>query len=212
MKNGILLMLVAAVAVPAALALPTITVNDGPGSPGGIFNVVTTGNGNFQTFCIEYNEYLNIGGNYKYEITTAARFNNQNVGFSDPISLATAWLYKNFKTASGTGITPYVNDAAHNNAIQNAIWFLENEGGADNAYVAAAKTGAGASWASDANGQYGVYVMNLYYNTMPENPTDAQKFDNRRQDLLVHVPDGGMTLAMLGMGLAGLGFFARRRD
>ena len=123
-------------------------------------------------------------------------------GGSDPISLATAWLFVNFRTA----LPGYVDDADHNNAIQAAFWFLEGEGGGiDNAYVAAAKAGAGPDWAKDANGAYGVYVMNI-------NVFDPGTFEGRLQDLLVvvPVPDGGLTVMLLGLAVGCLALISRR--
>jgi len=48
-------------------------------------------------------------------------------------------------------------------------------------------------------GAYGVYVLNLTQN------------GSRRQDQLVRIPDGGLTIALLGLSLAS-GWIMRRKQ
>ena len=70
MKKILLALLVGMIMAPAALA-GTIIISDGAGSPGGIFGVVTSGHGSFQTFCLENNEYLwDYGREFYYETST----------------------------------------------------------------------------------------------------------------------------------------------
>ena len=89
------------------------------------------------------------------------------------------------------------------------IWYLEDEQIAESGvkwdYLVSLLNGqsfgfAGAR-ASNAVGGYGVQVMNL---------TDAN--NGLHQDQLVYtgVPDGGMTLTLLGLGLVGLAATKRR--
>jgi hypothetical protein len=213
MKKLLLALLCGMVLAPAALA-GTVRVNDGPGSPGGIYNVVTSDNGSFQTFCVERREYLNLGATYYYEISNAVRFDGGPIGTFDPISRATAWLFVNFRTA----VPGYADDAFHNNAIQNAIWCLEGDvtPGSLSAkardYYNAAIAGAGPNWASDANGAFGVYVMNL-------NTTNPGTYAGRRQDLLIQIqmpepvaqiPDGGLTVMLLGLAIGCLSLISRK--
>jgi hypothetical protein len=204
MKKTLFVLILATMWIPAALASPTIVVSDGPGNTnGGLFNVVTSANGSFGTFCIETSEFLSFGTTYFYEISTSALYNNAP-GNSDPISLGTAYLFAFYQTISGAGITPYANDAAHNDLIQQAIWYFESEGGGSaNVYTAAVIAILGASYSSDANGAYGVYAMNL-------NDYDPATFAGRHQDLLVQVPDGGLTVMLLGLGLGGFALLSRK--
>lgn len=210
MQSALKSAIVALALAPAVWANPTVTItSQGPtDNNGGPFQVTTTANGDFTTFCIETTEYLNVGGTFQYEISSVAKYNNAPGG-SDPISTATAWLFLNYKAVSG-----WQNDSAQNGAVQLALWHLEGEsGGANNSYAQAATTAAAsAALAGKTAADLGVFVMNLYDKNMPAGLTDAQKFDYRKQDLLISVPDGGLTIAMLGMGLAGLGCFARRRQ
>lgn len=191
--------LAGALGVSSSFALPTALVNDGPGSPGGVFNVVSTADGVFQSFCLEIDESIVLGGTYYYTISTAAKYNG-TVSTPDPISMATAWLYRNY--SSILGYNPA--SAADNNAVQQAFWFLENEGSfVGNAYSALAIAATGASWNNDANGAFGVFVMNLWANPDGTGP---------RQDVLIipGVPEGGLPVALFGALLAGLAW-ARRK-
>ena len=206
MKKKVLSLLVGIAAVPGVLALPTVVINNTPADPGLMLTAVTSANGTFQTFCLETSEYVSIGTRYWYDVGTAAKFNNIS-GNSDPICLATAWLYTSYNTVSG-----YSPDATHHNAIQNAIWALEDESSTASAlrdaYISAAQTGAGLGWASDAGGAYGVYVMNVFTADAPNND-----FAHRAQDFLLRVPgvpDGGLTVMLLGLGLGSLAFVSRK--
>jgi hypothetical protein len=167
---------------------------------GGLFNVTTDTNGSFGTFCVETNEYLGIGGTYSFNVSDAARYNNDTPSNSDPISKATAWLFTHYSTVAG-----YANNATENGKVQQAIWLLENEaGGSSNAYYLAATTGDQAGFAAlDANGAYGVHVMNLYADG------HAGDYNYRQQDLLM-VPDSGLTVMLLGLGVSGLTMLSRK--
>ena len=218
LKKLILTCLVAAaMAAPSAFALSTVTLSDGPGNTGGgEFNATTSANGNFVTFCLEYSEHIQMGVQYYYQISTATTANN------DPISLATAWLYNQFLngTLSGYDYTPDIgSEVGHRNsanALQRAIWFLEDEVGGDgyggSTYVvdALAATAALAAPGENgktaaANGAYGVKVMNMWQNY------DARTgYSGAKQDQLIRVPDGGTTLALLGMSMGFVAFASRR--
>jgi hypothetical protein len=191
-------------AVSNAFALPTVTFTDGPGTTGGgEFNAQTSANGNLVVFCLEYNEHLAFNTTYYYEVSQAAKYNG-GTSTMDPLSRPTAWLYTKFLdgTLGSYGAEYYydggVNDA---NSLQQAIWYLENEtGGVDNLYAQLAVAQAGSS-TMDNNGFYGAGVMNLWANA---DGTGA------RQDQLMRVPDGGSTLALLGMGMGFLALVSRR--
>ena len=57
------------------------------------------GQGGFQTFCIETSEFFSPGTAYTATINDRAMFGSAGSG-GDPISIGTAWLYRQF--ASGT--------------------------------------------------------------------------------------------------------------
>lgn len=172
----------------------------------------------FQTFCLEGGEYL-----YPYSTTYDAVINTKalygGVGPSgDALSAGTGWLYQQFATgvwegslsysyAGGTA-TEIAARKASADAFQKAIWWLEGEESiaydSNNPYMKAVvdKFGSEANAKADGGSTYGVYALNL---TVPGTGGRAQ------DQLYYKVPDGGMTVALLGMGLAGVGYFARRR-
>lgn len=179
---------------------------------GGEFKLVTDSNGTFNSFCIEHNEFVSLGGTYTYSISggaIAGGYTGATAG-TDPISIGSAYLYRNFidNTLSG-----YTHSAANQNDLQNAFWWLEGELGvaqnnpsydpSTNPFLTAAKTALSKASLSDlqadSSGAYGVYAMNMYN-------SDGTK----AQDQLIAIPDGGMTLAMLGMACASFGLMRRK--
>lgn len=143
--------------------------------PGGEFTVTVTSGlgsitaGSFQSFCIETSEFINFGGNYNANINSAAVKGSQPV--SDPLSVGTAWLYYQFRLGTLAGYT--YSGAGRNasaDALQDAIWWLEGEGGARNAFINTAEdalygghVGKDAQLMGDAaKGLYNVVALNLY--------------------------------------------------
>jgi hypothetical protein len=84
--------------------------------------------------------------------------------------LPTAWLYSQFRAGTltlDTGLGSYFDADRLANAgeLQNAIWFLEDEGGQNNGYVALAESALGTDLAgikADSNGAYDVVALNLF--------------------------------------------------
>lgn len=170
-------------------------------------NVVHTG---FETFCVQtdvdFTPY-NWGNTTPYNFTISLA----SIGAPDNFALSegTAFLYSLFATGSlpgydYTGATR-ATDAGY---LQAAIWQLQ--GGqsypgmpssmAGNPYytLAATTLGANLDTAATLSTDFGVEIMNL---------TDAN--GNPAQNQLIYVgngvPDGGTTVALLGLSLAGIG-------
>jgi hypothetical protein len=205
MKRLLLSLVIALIVAPALIAgpLPTITFVDGPGNlSGGVFYATAQGLGTFPTFCIEYNEHLSFNHTYYYSESYEAMYDGQPAPFTDPISLATAYLYRNYTTIAGAGISAYSNSAAQNTQIQQAIWYFEDEPNGDGTspYAQAVIALLGSNWHDAANGKYGVAALNIWTHS---NGTGVA------QDVL-HVPDGGLTVFLLGIGLGGLTFCYRK--
>lgn len=188
-------------------------------SNGGEFTVAAVDQSfSFQTFCLEKNEQVGSNPHY-YEINpydaakaggvsgwTTLPDNTQG----DPISLGTAYLYSQFRkgTLDGYDYTPGSGREASAGLLQIAIWWLEDEQSLNNPLNnpfldLLATKGPIADWKVDADGAYGVKVLNMYNVARDQTLVFKQDF--------LYVPDGGLTLAFLGMGLAGLAGMRRIR-
>ena len=123
------------------MAAPSLVLQDGPfqhGSGGEFSAEVTNGTtglptGNmFQTFCLETDEYLSYGSTYYFAVNTQAVNGGVGGGSPDPLSSQAAWLYNEFTLGdSGSLDYDFDNSSGQRNsdagALQNAIWFLEDE-------------------------------------------------------------------------------------
>lgn len=105
--------------------------------------VTSIDGGDFNTFCIEYNESISLPGNYDYTIDSGAVNGGVSGGNPDPIGDATAKLYYMFwtdqwsVTTSGSAASSLVDityDYSNSTQrgkdgadLQMAIWFLEGE-------------------------------------------------------------------------------------
>lgn len=174
----------------------------GSGS-GGEFSVHnTSGTKLFESFCVELDEYISLGSLYYIgSISNAAVQGGVYVppGSSDPLDPKTAYLFAKF--SAGT-LASYANDNPSANALQNAIWYIEEEipilpGGLATTFYNDALANAG-------NSLWGVRVLNMYAHYTP-----GVGYHGFKQDMLV-VPEP-TTLLLLGAGLLGLGFLVRRK-
>jgi hypothetical protein len=201
----------------------TIRFQNGPGSPGGEFGIAHAASPTiteFLTFCVEKNEYINFSSDFYVEsIETFA--NNGGVGGAtgnqDPVDARTAWLYYNFRNQTLANYTfGDVNNFSSNredsaNALQNAVWFLENE--QDSA-------GSGAAFVAAANAEWNEYINNaLTYSGNMLDAINSVRIMNLRwgnatgqfaQSQLFMTPEPGTITIWAGLGL--LGVFGYRRS
>ena len=179
----------------------------------GVTRDVGGNTGTYQSFCIEGGETINA--NTTYDAVKSQNAVWGSVGpAGDPLSVGTGWLYSQFARASWTaGLSyDYTNPGRSTGAgssadlLQLAIWWLEGENSvaynAGNLYMKGVVDKFGSEALAKANGSwnYGVYAVNL----------TAVTTGARAQDGLIYVPDGGMTLMLLGVGLGGLALTNRR--
>jgi hypothetical protein len=195
-----------------ALYADPVNINDtiylyqgiGGAGGGGAFNLKNSPSGNvlFETFCVEKNEFFSPGELEKVAgISSYAKTNNSDIskGYDgstgDPLDRRTAYLYYHFRLGDLNTLASLFkyNDPASYNALQEAIWYIENEGGSSNYLVELADKNA-------VDSLYGVQVLNL------------TSLDGRiqKQDQLTLVPEPS-TLLLLGAGLLGLGIFGRKK-
>jgi hypothetical protein len=153
--------------------------------------------GTFQTFCVEEQEYIYPNTTFDVALNNKAVMGGTAGG--DPISRGTAWLYHQFQNQTIDGYV-WSGDGRHTSAqdLQNAIWFLEDEGGSLTAGYSAMLINQFSSIANaklDNNG-IPVKVLNLYV---------VGDHSQLRQDMLVCVPVPAAVL------LGAVGFVALRR-
>jgi hypothetical protein len=216
--SSFLLVLVIASPVMAS----TVTVNWASGHytyPGGEFtltgdvgdylpyyNGAAVVGGGIQSFCLEKNEYVSIGKTYNFTENIAAVNGGVGGPHPDPLSAGAAYLYYQFSQGKLTGYD-YTLDgrAASAAALQNAIWYLEEEGGALSdllTHVLKAEFGDSstlADWRADNTGRYPVMVLNL----TSKNSAGAIIYNQDQLATVGHVPIPP-TVYLLGGGLLGL--------
>ena len=172
--------------------------------------------GSFETFCIESQVEFYPGATYN--VTTDTQVLPETQG----VDAHTAWLYAEFASGSLAGYeyTPGNSRSASADVLQYAIWYFQGESQpytngplqvdpATNAFILAAN----AAFSADANlaDQIGANVRALVL-------TDGN--GNFAQDQLIivphaqpqqTVPDGGSTVALLGMSLGCIGALSKKK-
>ena len=173
---------------------------------------VSTTNDTFQTFCVEYQEYIDVGTSYHYNVTFSDRAikGGLETNEGDPLSVGAAWLYYEFAKKTLNGYNYTGNRATSAGELQTVIWWLEDERSLQNPTnnqfynLLLDKFGSWDNAKKDnfSGGvrKYPVMVMNVWGGT------------SYKQDQLVVVPEPGtLMLVGLGIGLLGLASKLRRR-
>ena len=202
-------------------------------SDGGEFTAVTTGqnftgngyvagvtslaDGSFQTFCVQNAVEFNPGVTYNYALGNATGPNA--VEGAIPLSQGAAFLYYEFATGnlSGYNYTAGSGRVGTAGQLQAAIWYFMGEGlafGLDTSdpFIALADGNFSNPFAAD-NGLYGVEVLQL--TTVGSTAADQNQLvltgTGGPDTHLQPAPDGGQTMALLGMSLGGMFLLQRRK-
>ncbi len=201
--TGVALTLLAASAAPALAGQIRVNTSGYGTTDGGEF-IVTVLEGFaiynvgdvFHSYCIEENE--SIGNNVEFfvEVSDSAVMGGLGGGSPDPLDPRSAYLFKKYM--------PTVSSDAEADALQLALWQIEDEGAtADPAALALIAEADAWLLAHPGAGLQGVAVLNLWkYRDAFGNLSGA------RQDILVIVP----APAALALGALGLGGLLRRRS
>jgi hypothetical protein len=189
-------------------------------------NVASGTGAPFLTFCMEFSEHFSLGTNYYVAVNdkaigggagVAATYAGDVAGVSgsyDPLSPATAWLYTQFRGNTLQNFVPFnYSSNTDLNALQAALWFLENEmaeSTLDSKGVALKNAAVNAGWLGIGN----VRILNLW-NTRTGTPGNYA-FSGPHQDQLVLVTDlvavpEPSSILMAVCGVAGFGCVAHAR-
>jgi hypothetical protein len=207
---------------PNTVILDTTTYY--PGLGGGEFTAYTSQNflGNyaapailgqgFETFCMETGVEFSPGTSYYYSLGNITQPNpgNSQQGSGLALSQGTAYLYYQFGKDLLTDFdyTSVAGRMADDNLLQAAIWYLQ--GG--QTYAGYPTPITSNKFYIDATNALGNSVLDAYTGTSVEvlqvwdNPDDTGAAQNQ----LVLVPDGGLTVALLGGALIGLQVLRRK--
>jgi hypothetical protein len=147
-KTSVCVLLACLLMASSAAATPAVSVKRNVGyyaGDGGEFTLTPNSElaallgsaAKFGSFCLEIHEPVLSGGQkYLVDIDDEALLGGNNYGVvgadgGDPLSDLTAYLYSEFRagTLAGYNYTPGDDRAASAGALQNVVWYLEDEAG-----------------------------------------------------------------------------------
>jgi hypothetical protein len=173
---------------------------------------VATAMGGFETFCLETGVEFSPGATYYYTLgdVTQPVPGNAQQGSGLMLSQGTAYLYSQFGKGllSDFNYTPGSGRQADDNLLQAAIWYLQ--GG--QSYPGYPTPITSNKFYIDAINALGGNVLDAYTGGSVKvlqvwsNPDDTGPAQNQ----LVLVPDGGLTVSLLGGALIGLQMLRRK--
>jgi hypothetical protein len=179
-----------------------------PSYGGGIFDmyqVKSTGNVFIgYTFCLENNEALSFNTVFNVDSVGPAAFNGGlSGGNPDPISMQTAYLYKQFRWNTLAGFN--IANSTNQQGLQEAIWYFEGE--------VTGISAAAAAYVADANAHATLSDLTTVRVINPSWASNNSTYRNGTpaQSVLYYVPEPG-TMGLLSFGMTALAFISRRRS
>lgn len=190
------------------------------------YSALVSSSTSFETFCLEPTEYFSSGNIYNYTVAKFAfgggvdNHESNPAAQGDLLSKGTSWLYTQYASGSlmGSLANAYSSDVTirktANLKLQRAFWFLEDDFSLtdplNNPYLALVATQFGSLALAQANAgasEYDVYALNL---TSGSGSTLKQHQSQLYYHVPPRVPDGGVTVGMIGLGLALVALQRRR--
>ncbi|MDQ8201089.1 VPDSG-CTERM sorting domain-containing protein [Pelagicoccus enzymogenes] len=214
LKSLLAVAAIAGATVAQAVSIPPAGSVDLSGTPysasgGGEFLAEVAGYPSFYTFCVQRYETLTseLPGTFDYTIasTTSVGTHPSSIP-NNTIKEGTSYLYRMFLAGTLYDLGDVVSRKANSISLQKAIWELQGVGAGlgqnagNNVFLGMVYGLFGEAGAKATTSDVTVKVMRIW---------GPQGED--LQDVLVYVPDSGATLALLGLGLAGLMVARRRR-
>lgn len=199
-KSVLMAMFILMMSVSIAHALPEYTVNDTTGrmGNGGPFQV--TGNGmNFQTFCVELQEYISLGGTYYGSIDSLVYYSSGAYTFSAAVNPNTALVYNYFLDHQSTLSNTEKRD------IQLAIWMYQGQMTIDHTNFFVDKIDDNELSATNRT----ILALNLWDANVSPPYDNEGDYSHRKQSMLIATPEPG-TLLLVGLGLVGLAGLRRK--
>lgn len=179
----------------------------------GIYNIDVKGKGAFASFCIDIYDYAGDKGTYyKYDVTSLAKAPQSvgdvgiEMGEAGALAVKKLWdlFYKDALTDK-TGKT-----AA---SLQVAIWEVVNEKGNGKYSLTDGNfTATGGNFDKALTQDMLKKIADYNPAQLPNLFAYVNTTDKTHYQDFIGVPDGGVTLALLGISLGGLAFFARRKE